>query len=169
MEHIIYATKEDIAEIKRVMDIGLATTKEEDWYATDDEAFIARHISEDGYILKYIVDDKLAGFLLVRYPGSAEDNLGRYLIDWTEEQLLKVVHMESAAVLPEYRGKKIQKQLLVAAEEIEQKRGARCLMATVHPENIYSLDNLKQLGYKCLLETEKYGGLRRKVLCKKLF
>lgn len=166
MCNIVYATTEDIPKICYVMEIGFATTKSEDWYVVDDEEFIARHINEEGYILKYMVDGRLAGFLLVRHPNLAEDNLVRYLPDWTEETLKLVAHMESAAVLPEYHGQKIQQKLLLAAEEIEKKHGTSYLMATVHPENIYSGRNREQLGYQCLLETEKYGGLRRKILCK---
>ena len=165
---ITYATENDVDEIRTIMEIGLATTKNKEWYVTDDREFIERHIAEEGYILKYSMDDKVAGFLLVRHPMLAEDNLGRYLDNWKEELLLKVAHMESAAVLPEFRGQKIQKKLLMEAEEIENKRGMHYLMCTVHPDNCYSVDNLEQRGYKTILETEKYGGLRRKILYKKL-
>ena len=98
----------------------------------------------------------------------AEDNLGRTLENWSEGLLTKVSHMESAAVLPEFRGQKIQKKLLEEAEKIERKQGMQYLMCTVHPENRYSVENLEQLGYMVLLETEKYGGLRRKIVYKKL-
>ena len=169
MNGIQYAERLDILEIERIMALGQATTENVDWYVADDRAFIERHICEEGYILKYMQEEQIAGFLLVRHPKLAEDNLGRYLPEWTDEMLHQVAHMESAAVLPEYRGQKIQKKLLQRAEELERVKGMAYLMATVHPENVYSSGNLEALGYECLLETEKYGGLRRRILCKKLF
>ena len=165
---ITYATEKDVDEIRAVMEIGLAATENKDWYVTDDRAFIERHIAKEGYILKYSVDEKIAGFLIVRHPMLAEDNLGRYLDNCKEDLLLKVAHMESAAVLPEFRGQKIQKKLLMEAEETEHRSGMHYLMCTVHPDNCYSVDNLEQQGYKTILETEKYGGLRRRILCKTL-
>lgn len=168
MDSIKYAAWQDIPEIERIMTLGQVTTENMDWYVADDRAFIERHICEEGYILNYTQKEQIVGFLLVRHPRLAEDNLGRYLPEWTEEMLHKVAHMESAAVLPEYRGRKIQKKLLQRAEELEQEKGTAYLMATVHPENVYSAGNLEALGYECLMETEKYGGLRRKILYKKL-
>ena len=166
MEHIVYAMADDIEEIQAVMETGLETTENKEWYVTDDRAFIERHIEAEGYILKYVINNRIAGFLIVRRPMFAEDNLGKNLSDWTEEMLTKVSHMESVAVLPEFRGQKIQKKLLMAAEEIERKQGMRYLMCTVHPDNRYSAGNLEQLGYRAVLETEKYGGLQRKIVGK---
>lgn len=168
MSDIEQAESRDIPEIMEVMTTGLTTTKNKDWYVTDDITFVERHIAAEGYILKCMAEHKIAGFLIVRHPQQAEDNLGRCLPEWTEELLDKVAHMESAAVLPRYRGQGIQKKLLLAAEEAEKQRGTVYLMATVHPDNIYSRKNLEQSGYVCLLETEKYGGLQRIVLCKKI-
>lgn len=169
MEQIIHAIQSDIEEIEYIMRTAWDTTENKDWYVTDDSTFLERHIEEEGYILKYTSGEAIAGFLVVRHPGLAEDNLGRYLPDWTEKKSEQVAHMESAAVLPEFRGQKIQQKLLLSAEEQERKSGINYLMATVHPDNLYSRRNLEQLGYMEVTEVEKYGGLRRKILCKKLF
>lgn len=163
MNQILKATKKDIPEIKHIMDTGLASVQDKTWYVVDDVEFLERHVEEEGYILKYMAEDVIAGFLVVRHPGMAEDNLGRYL-----QKEDKVTHMESAAVLPKFRGQKIQKKLLQKAEELEKERGTKYLMCTVHPDNIYSAGNLEQLGYGCLLEVEKYGGLKRKIMYKEM-
>lgn len=168
MNHITYAAVEDVSVLQTIMETVLDGMQQKDWYVADDREFMVRHIGQEGYTLKYTKDNVIAGFLIVRHPALAEDNLGRYLPEWTEEMLKEVAHMESAAVLPKFRGQKIQKKLLQAAEKLERERGTKYLMGTVHPENSYSADNLEQMGYECLLETEKYGGLRRKIVCKKL-
>ena len=168
MLNIEYATKADGLELKAVMEQAVAVLPQKDWYVADDIDFLERHIEEEGYILKGIVEQKIVAFLVVRYPKLAEDNLGYYLPNITQEQLLKVAHMESVAVLPKFRGYKFQKQLLEMAEQIEENKDTIYLMATVHPENIYSKRNFEQQGYSCLLETKKYGGLKRCVLLKKV-
>ena len=178
MDQIRKATPKDIPEIKRIMDIGLASVQDKTWYVTDDEEFLERHVEKEGYILNYVCNGMIAGFLVVRHPGEAEDNLGRALMEenrngtsldlseTTDQWLHKITHMESASVLPEFRGQKIQKKLLQKAEELEKERGTGYLLCTVHPDNVYSARNLEQLGYMCLKETEKYGGLKRKIMYK---
>lgn len=166
--NITYAVKEDMDEIEHIMNQVLGSMEHKEWYVTDDRAFLERHIEKEGYILKYMENETIAGFLVVRHPGVATDNLGREIENCNEELLGKVAHMESAAVLPAYRGQRIQKKLLEAAEEQERKLGMHYLMATVHPDNVYSCANLETLGYRCLKETSKYGGLPRLILYKEL-
>ena len=173
MQNIYLATREDIKEIKEIMDVAMNLLEHKEWYVPDDEEFLERHIDAEGYILKYEVEERenstqIAGFLVVRYPKKAKDNLRVYLPE--EEAVLpeEVEHMESAAVLPKFRGQHIQQKLLAYAENMEREKGTKYLMGTVHPDNVYSLGSLEREGYSCLLETEKYGGLKRKIVAKKL-
>ena len=210
MEQILFAIEEDIPIILSLMNGAVRDDIQKDWYVTDDEDFVRRHIGgqemqevsggnkksvdAEGYTLKYVIDGEMAAFLLVRHPGEAEDNLGRNLFKGSEVLRLRdsvaedaeakvaqvvretgeaadffcISHMESAAVHPDYRGRGLQGKLLQEAERIERQRGTRFLMATVHPDNVYSLRNLEAAGFQCIQETRKYGGLRRKVLCKRL-
>lgn len=168
MQEILYATKKDILTLKNIMDEVVATLSQKDWYVPDDIPFLERHLNEEGYILKCVIEGKIVAFLIVRYPMFSEDNLGYYLSNPTKEELTKVAHIESIAVLPQFRGYRLQKQLLEQAEQIEKKRDTKYLMATVHPDNIYSGKNFKEQGYVCLLETKKYGGLKRNILLKQI-
>ena len=133
MQNIVYAIKGDSAELKKVMEEVVAGLPQKDWYVADDIDFLERHIEDEGYILKCVVEEQIVGFLVVRYPKLAEDNLGQYLPNRTEELLLNIAHMESVAVLPRFRGYKIQKQLLEMAEEIEKNKNTTYLMATPSP------------------------------------
>ena len=168
MQEILYAIKEDILELKAVMEEAVQALPQKDWYVADDIDFLKRHIKEDGYILKCVIEGKIVAFLIVRYPMFSEDNLGQYLPQVTKEMLQKVAHIESVAVLPKFRGHQLQKRLLEMAEMIEKEKNTIYFMATVHPDNIYSSRNFKEQGYRCLLETRKYGGLKRVILLKEL-
>ena len=163
---IVNATPNDIPDILAIMDEALRAAPHKDWYMTDDAQFIERHMGSEGYTLKCVDGDRVAAFLIVRYPKDAKDNLGLYFPELTMQKLEEIAHMESISVRREYRGKGLQKKLLLAAEAIERKKGTQCLMATVHPDNCFSLNNFLSVGYECLLETRKYGGVRRKVIYK---
>ncbi len=168
MQEIFYATKEDVLELKNVMDEAVAVLLQKDWYVADDIDFLEQHMKEEGYTLKYVIEGKIVAFLIVRYPMFSDDNLGYYLSNPTEDILTKVAHIESIAVLPDFRGHKLQKKLLQMAEQIEKEKHTKYLMATVHPDNIYSMRNFNAQGFVCLLETKKYGGLRRNILLKEI-
>ena len=168
MREILYATKEDVSILKNIMDEAVANLPQKDWYVPDDIPFLERHLKEEGYILKCVIEGKIVAFLIVRYPMLSDDNLGFYLPNTTDEMLKKVAHIESVAVLPNFRGYRLQKQLLQQAEKIERNRDTKYLMATVHPDNIYSSKNFKEQGYISLLETKKYGGWKRTILLKEI-
>ena len=111
------ATLADVETLDHIMQFTTQNLPNRDWFFDDDIDFIRRHINSDsGYTLKYMVDGEIAGFLIIRYPGSDEDNLGCYL-DLPDDQLAYVAHMESTCVLPQYRGRRIFQQLTARAQQ----------------------------------------------------
>ena len=96
-----------------------------------------------------------------------DENLGSYL-EPDDSQLSLVAHMEIAMVRSSYRGNGLQKKLMEAAEEQLRSAGFRWLMGTAHPDNVYSVHNFEQLGYKLVTKALKYGGLPRYIFCKKI-
>ena len=175
---ITAAAPEDCHEIYRLMADTAASVQKKDWFFPDSLEFIRTHIKDRGMILKAcpvpseadtssLRSDRLAAFLLIRFPGPTEDNLGTYL-HLSEKELLKVAHMETVAVASGFTGNGLQRKLLIEGEKAAAAMGLRHFMATVHPENHYSLSNFQRLGYKKIAEALKYGGLRRWVLEKSI-
>lgn len=127
----------------------------------------------------------LAGIMIIRFPGKDDDNLGRDA-GIPPEEYDHVAHIESAAVLPEYRGYGLQGQMLRYAENILKSQSEKCIsemtmvkgqplfraihymFATVSPENPASWRTLELNGFHCLLEKEKYDGLLRRIYFKSL-
>lgn len=103
--------------------------------------------------------DKMAGALDILCPGTEEFNYG-YDLNYTHEELLRVVNMDTAAVRAEYRGMGLQRKLIQAAEEALAERGNRILLCTVHPDNQFSLRNVLKQGYEIQKKVEKYGSVR---------
>lgn len=159
---IEYATINDLPAIMNIMHTALGLVEDKSWYAVDSEEFVAKCIEGQGFTLKAVVDGNIAGFLTVRYPWMEEDNLGDY-IGLSDEEKMYVAHMESAAVLPEYRGLRIQNQLMARGFELLKETKYRYVMGTAHPDNVFSVNNFHKLGYEIVADVKKYGGLRRYV------
>ncbi|WP_312446357.1 GNAT family N-acetyltransferase [Lacrimispora sp.] len=144
--------------------------QQKDWFVADDSEYTCHTLKEGngiGYKAFEADSGALAGVFIAALPGSGEENLGRD-IGLSEEELGKVAHMESVAILPGYRGNGLQYSLMKTAEEELLKQGYRYLMCTVHPENRYSKNNMIKQGYEVVLTKEKYGGYLRDILLKKL-
>ena len=85
-----------------------------------------------------------------------------------DQELSLVAHMDSVAILPEYRGYKLQYRLMQTAEGDLREKGFRYLLCTVHPDNRYSRDNIVSQGYKSVAVKEKYGGYMREIFLKRI-
>lgn len=102
---------------------------------------------------------RTAGVFSIIHPGLRPFNLG-YDLDFSEEMLRRVVHMDTAAVHPDFRGLQLQNRLMAEAEKEISRQERRILLCTVHPENRYSLQNVLKQGYTIKKELEKYGNIR---------
>ena len=172
------ALNTDVEGIVQVMEEAVRTMERPEWFVSDDEAFIREHIDRKGFTLiaekqsfqsgeegKEYPLNRIGGFLIVKFPGLSEKNLG-HTLHMPEENLLRVAHMDSAAVLPSWRGQGLQGKLIDAAERELIGGPYTLLMATVHPENRFSLENFLRRGYTVKATVRRYGGLLRYVLLK---
>lgn len=135
MEHREWFYVDSREEFQALMDSGAM----EIWFAKDGE--------------------RIVGAFDLLIPGLEGYNYG-YPMNYSREELLRVVNMDSAAVDADYRGMGIQRMLLTAAEEWLKERGKWILLCTIHPENRFSLGNALKLGYKIQRELPLYGSVR---------
>lgn len=162
-----YMTPEDVTAVYDIMQAVKAKLENPEIYCTDTKEYIAECLNSHGFGVKAQYAGRIAGFLLVYFPSPGEkEHMGHYL-KLEEQELSKVAYMDSAAVLPEYRGRGLQREMLVFAEKSVRLSEYRYLMATVSPENPYSLKNLQDAGYEILCRCEKYGGLSRFIMWKR--
>ncbi len=101
----------------------------------------------------------LAAVFSVITPGLGESNYG-YDLGFSQEALLRVANMDTAAVHPDYRGHGLQKRLMAQAEQDLAEQGSRILLCTIHPDNCYSLQNALERGYTIQKTLPKYGSRR---------
>lgn len=169
------AVMEDLDPIVTMMEEIKAGMEHPEWYVIDHRDRMRRHIEDEGFILvAETADGMLAAFFMVDFPGARpkdseddlDENLGEELC-LDDAQLDLVVHMDSAAVRPEYRGHHLQGRLLEAVERELENDPGEYYLCTVHPDNHASLNTMLRHGYVIIRTKEKYGGLRRHVLYKK--
>lgn len=122
---------------------------------------------QQGYTYKLYEGNKLAACFLLTFPKLDSENLG-YDINLDEDSLLKVAHMDSAAVDKEFRGNGYQQKLMKMAEHDAINLGYKYLMCTIHPDNKYSMNNALKLGYKVVKTKGKYGGKLRAIMIKEV-
>lgn len=168
MEFVIRkANAQDISGIMKIMKEAAENPLHPEWFVPDDEAFIRGHLEKKGFVIVAESEKKeIAGFFLVKYP-EPEENLGIYL-GFSGEKLERTAVMDSAAVGSAYRGNGLQGNMLEMAESLLDKERYRYLMCTVHPDNRYSLENMRKHGYEIQRTVQCYGGLTRYILLKEI-
>lgn len=112
-------------------------------------------------------DENVGAMFFVILPGLHPDNLG-YDLNMEEEQLKLCAMMDTAAVLPEFRGHHLQYEMMQHAEADLREMGYKYLLCTVHPENVFSRSNVMKQGYQKMLTKEKYGGFLRDIWMKQI-
>lgn len=141
---------EFLHEIKAMME-------QDEWFFLDPDEEVYEMMDHDAMGIWLAEDgERIAAVFCVVYPGLQRFNLG-YDLDFPDEDLRRVVHMDTAAVHPDYRGQKLQYRMMLHAE---QELTGRILLCTIHPDNRYSLNNVLKQGYTIEKRLEKYGSIR---------
>lgn len=161
------AERNDELKITSVMEQASHSLPDSSWFVADDVEFVIRHLEKEGMTLLAFIKEEPAGYLMIRIPETAEDNLG-WDLQLSHDELMCVAHMESIAVLPQFRGLGVAGKLLMQGEEILRQKGYSNLLATVHPNNLASLHNFEKLGYGIKKKVLKYGGKERLIVYKQL-
>lgn len=145
-----------------------AGMSQKEWFYLD-PADTVRSMMTDGTMEFWLAfqEEKLVAVFSILYPGLQAYNYG-YDLKFSQEELSQVVHMDTAAVHPDYRGFGLQGRLVQMAEQELAGKGRRILLSTVHPENTFSLNNMRKQGYEIRKRVEKYGS-ERLILQKEIF
>jgi len=153
-----FADTENYITLLRTVREGMA---QKDWFYLDKSEDVRNMMASGTMELWVAMDgDILAGGFNILHPGLDDYNYG-YDLGFSKEELLRVIHMDTAVVHPDYRGHKLQQRLMQTIEEELKIRFPGCiLMCTVHPENLYSLCNVQSLGYHIAKRLPKYGSER---------
>lgn len=140
--------------------------EQSDWFALTSREENKRFLKEPNIILGVFDNDTLAAYGSVGFLGDSPDNLGRDL-GLEGEELLRCAVLDTIVVDSKYRGLGLQRELIRCCVDYALEKMPGCkVLATVSPENIYSLRNVQAEGFVILDKKEKYGGKERYILGK---
>lgn len=161
-------TLEDTETLIRFLDGVKSAMSQQEWFYLDPPDTVRRLMAEGSMELWMAMDkDRVAAVFTIIHPGLCSDNYG-WDLALPEEELLQVIHMDTAAVDPDYRGFGLQGKMMRLAEQGLCGRGRKILLSTVHPDNRFSLNNLLKLEYRIQKRVGKYGS-ERYILQKEIF
>lgn len=161
-------TQSDTEQFLEFLSDVRAAMPNKEWFYLDPPEAV-RMMMADGTMELWVAMDgeRMAAAFDILHPGLSPDNYG-YELDFDEDALRKVVHMDTSAVHPDYRGMGLQRKMVQTAEEALSGKGEKILLCTVHPENRYSLQNMLRQGYVIQKRVCKYGS-ERYILQKNIF
>ena len=126
-------------------------------------------LTGNGLMIGAFAEERMVGFRALLIPEIDSEHLG-YDVGLSEEDLPSVLYQEISAVLPAYRGNRLQQQMAqVIMEKIpELDREFRYIACTVAPMNIASMKDKFSQGMRIAALREKYKGLLRYIFVKDL-
>ena len=156
----IIIRKGSVAELERFLAFTHEVKKammQTAWFALDPDEEL-RELTAAGDMGFWLAEagDRLAAVFSIIRPGLRDWNLGCEL-GLDEAQLRRVIHMDTAAVHPDFRGRGLQRRMMAEAEKFLP---GRILLCTIHPDNRYSLENALRLGYRIEKRIERYDSVR---------
>ena len=110
MVNIRRAGGQDLPAILAIVDAALKSLADPTLFLSDGIDFYRSHLTSKGFTLLAEESGSASAYLVIRFPGTEDDNLGLDL-GFSETELRKVAHMESVAVLPQRRGNGLQKKI----------------------------------------------------------
>lgn len=115
-------------------------------------------------VLGVFCDERLIAFGILYSAGDSDENLAKELDDCDDAN--NYTNAKLIIVRPQYRGYGLQKILLNELVDFACAKGFKGVVATVAPDNKYSLENCLSCGFKPVKNVVKYGGNARVLLLK---
>ena len=162
------AQASDAEAIHNLMVRALDAIPCKDFYVVSSLERIKWKLEENSFAYLALDGNKIVGFYLFMVSGlDPKENLG-YEIGLPNDELERVLCMDSVAVDQEYRGHGLQRRLARFGEEEGARNGHDIYLATVDPRNTASLKNFLFEGYGIVAIRESYyQGLPRAIVMKR--
>ena len=148
-EKVEYTMRElDYSDLKELMilqkDVYQSIENKKLYQMRKEEEFI-EYLDNGGIFLGVFVKQQLVAARITDVPGLKEHNYG-YLLNYSEEKLLKSMHFKIMLVRPKFRGNGLQIRTMRLIEKMFIHRGFQYGLCRISPDNYYSLANALQFG-----------------------
>lgn len=161
------AELDDVEEIYNLL-VGVHEKIEnKSWYTYTKKIERYNLFVSDGYSVVVCHNGKIVGVCLTYILRDDGTEFYQIVKDYYKnvDDIIEVINY---AVLEEYRGLGLQNKMVSKVEELLRNTKYKKFVATVHPDNKYSLNNMLKNGYKIVMQTKLYGGLDRCIIVKNI-
>lgn len=161
------AQLEDIEEIYNLIATVHENIENKSWYTYTKKIERYNLFINDGISMVACDNGKIVGVYLAYILRDDGTNFYQLVQDYFKntDNIIEIINY---AVLENYRGMGLQTQMLLKVEELLKNTKYKKFVATVHPDNKYSLNNMLKNGYKIAMTTQLYGGLDRCIIVKNI-
>ena len=125
--------------------------------------YIRDHFKKENSVIGIFTEDGLIAYNVLYFPGEDGDNFGAD-IKLPNDEFDKVVHLETVAVHPDYRGNSLQKRMEEIHLGVIKKLGYIHVCCTVSPKNFPSIRNLFSNGLVIKGLKIKFGNRLRYIM-----
>ncbi len=159
------AQLEDVEEIYNLIVQVHEKIEDKRWYTYTKNIERYNLFVNDGYSVVACHNGQIVGVCLTYILRDDGTEFYQLVKDYYKDTN-DVIEVINYAVLENYRGMGLQNKMLSIVEEMLKNTKYKKFVATVHPDNKYSLNNMLKNGYKIAMKTKLYGGLDRCIIIK---
>jgi ribosomal protein S18 acetylase RimI-like enzyme len=160
----------DDAYLKDMMaleEIIIQNLSDKEIFRTHSPDYFIDHFKVENSVIGVFADDGLIAYNVLYFPGANEDNFGTD-IGLPSDELNKVVHLETVAVHPAFRGNSLQRKMESVHLRTIQEKGYEHVCCMVSPKNHPSLRNILSHGLVIKALKIKFGWRLRYIMHKNL-
>lgn len=156
-----------LKEMMYLQEIVIQNLEDKEVFRRHSIDYIRDHFKIENSIIGVFTEDGLIAYNVLYFPGENGDNFGAD-INLPEEELNKVVHLETVAVHPSYRGNSLQRRMEEIHLRVIKDLGYAHVCCTVSPKNLPSIRNIFSNGLIIKGLKIKFGGRLRYIMHKNI-
>jgi ribosomal protein S18 acetylase RimI-like enzyme len=164
---IRFMDEDDLKGMMALQEIIVQNLSDKEIFRTHAPDYFLDHFKVENSMIGIFTDDGLIAYNVLYFPGVDGDNFGTD-IDLPSDELDKVVHMETVAVHPAFRGNSLQRKMGDVHLRTIQEMGYKHVCCTVSPKNHSSLQNIFSNGLVIKALKIKFGWRLRYIMHKNL-
>jgi len=164
---MLFMDEDDLNEIMALEEIIVQNLSDKEIFRTHAQDYFKDHFKVKNSVIGIYTDDGLIAYNVLYFPGVGGDNFGAD-IDLPIDELDKVVHLETVAVHPAFRGNSLQRKMEAVHLRTIQEMGYEHVCCMVSPKNRPSLQNIFSNGLIIKALKIKFGWRLRYIMHKNL-
>jgi hypothetical protein len=162
-----FVDESSLNDIMALQDIIINNLDDKEIFRNHSIEYFRDHFKIDNSVIGAFTDDGLIAYSILYIPGEKGDNFGSD-VNLPRDELKDVVHLETVAVHPAYRGNLLQRRMQgIHLEEIKR-MSFKHVCCMVSPKNRSSLQNIFSNGFVIKALKVKFGWRLRYIMHKNL-